>query len=188
MAQIKDNEIVEQWSTLIEGAQGRQAEFYQLVEDRLEELQPPHIEISRQKIYPSLISQMQGSNRLFIVIKNKRFANYVIYAGAEDYGKQIQICWFLTTRLSKLTEWGANMPAVISWIIFPFWLIEALIGKITKRSIRLEHMDVFDSLELAAFAGTVHHAVTNGSQTISNTVGFDFSKVDQKSKGFLNLN
>jgi len=48
-------------------------------------------------------------------------------------------------------------------------------------------MDIFDRLELSAFAGTIHHAVTQVSEVISNAVGFDFSRVDLHSRGFLNI-
>jgi len=48
-------------------------------------------------------------------------------------------------------------------------------------------MDIFDTQELSAFAGTVHHCVLNGSENIAEAVNFDFSKVDRKSRGFLNL-
>ena len=47
--------------------------------------------------------------------------------------------------------------------------------------------EYFDLEELTAYVTTVHHAVLDAAKEISESVGFDFSKVDQKSRGFLNI-
>jgi hypothetical protein len=81
----------------------------------------------------------------------------------------------------------ANMPGFVVFSIYPIYLVIKLYDKITNRRVTLENMDLFDRQELGAFAGTVHHCVVFGSENIAEAVNFDFSKVDRKSRGFLNI-
>jgi hypothetical protein len=187
MPKLNENEIVEQWSVLIEGAQGRQKEFYELITDRLDELQPPRLDVSQKEVYATLFKRLKGDKKKFLLIKSKYFDGYVLNVYAEDYGNQLLIAWYLTQRPSKFLQFIVKLPDLLITILYPVWLLLKLYDKITNRRISLENMDIFDRQELSAFAGTIHHAVTHGSEVISNTVGFDFSRVDQKSKGFLNL-
>jgi len=187
MAKVKESDIVEEWSVLIEGAQGRQQEFYQLIENRLDELQPPALSVAQEKVYPSLIRRLKGDGKLFLIIKSKYFDGYVVNVCAEEYGKQLLIAWYLTQRVSKFMQFMANMPGFIVFSIYPIYLLIKLYDKITNRRVTLENMDLFDRQELSAFAGTVHHCVLFGSENVADAVNFDFSKVDRKTKGFLNL-
>ena len=187
MAKLKESEIVEEWSVLIEGAQGRQQGFYQLIESRLDELQPPTLSIAQEKVYPSLFRRLKGDGKLFLIIKSKYFDGYVVNVCAQEYGKQLLIAWYLTQRVSKFMQFMANMPGFIVFSIYPIYLVIKLYDKITNRRVTLENMDLFDRQELGAFAGTVHHCVVFGSENIAEAVNFDFSKVDRKSRGFLNI-
>jgi len=187
MAKIKEDEIVEQWSVLIEGAQGRQQGFYQMIEDRLEELQPPTLSVGREKVYPSLLKRIKGNGKLFLIIKSKYFDGYVVNVCAEEYGKQLLIAWYLTQRPSKFLQFMVKLPGLLVTILYPVWMLLKFYDKIINRKISLENMDLFDRQELSAFAGTVHHCVLYGSENIAEAVNFDFSKVDRKSRGFLNL-
>ena len=188
MAKIKESEIVEQWSVLVEGAEGRQQEFYGLIEEQLKELQPPRLQISQEKVFPSLMRRFKGESKIFLIIKNKYFDGYIAHAGAEDYGKQLNISWYLVQRAGKFARIMSYLPGFLALPLYPLYAIYTFYEKFISRRVTFENMDLFDRNELSAFAGTVHHAVTSSSQVIASTVGFDFSKVDQKSKGFLNLN
>jgi len=187
MAELKENNIVEQWSVLIEGAQGRQKEFYQLIETRLAELQPPALSISQEKVYPSLVRRIKGDGKLFMLIKSKYFDGHVVNVYAENYGKQLLISWYLTQRPSEFMEFMGNFPNFVVLIIYPVYLFMKFYDRITKRRVTLENMDLFDTQELNAFAGTVHHSVVYASNQISDSVGFDFSKVNLTTRGFLNI-
>jgi hypothetical protein len=187
MAKIKEDEIVEQWSVLIEGAQDHQQKFYQLIENRLDELQPPTLSVAREKVYPSLLKRIKGDGKLFLIIKSKYFDGYVVNVCAQEYGKQLLIAWYLTQRPSKFLQFMVKLPDLLITILYPVWMLLKFYDKIINRKISLENMDIFDRQELSAFAGTVHHCVLFGSENIADAVDFDFSKVDRKSRGFLNL-
>jgi hypothetical protein len=187
MAKVKESDIVDQWSVLIEGAQGRQQEFYQMIEGRLDELQPPKLSVAQEVVYPNMLRRLKGDGKLFLIIKSKYFDGYVVNVCAQEYGKQLLIAWYLTQRVSKFMQFMSSMPGFVVVWIYPIYLCVKLYDKITNRRVTLENMDLFDRQELSAFAGTVHHCVLFGSENISEAVNFDFSKVDRKSRGFLNL-
>jgi hypothetical protein len=187
MAELKQNDIVEQWSVLIEGAQDRQKEFYKSIEKRLDELRPPSLSASQEKVYPSLMRRIKGDGKLFMLIKSKYFDGHVVNVCAENYGKQLLISWYLTQRPSEFMQFMGNFPNAVVLIIYPVYLFMKFYDKITKRRVTLENMDLFDTQELNAFAGTIHHSVVYASNQIADSVGFDFSKVDQKPRGFLNI-
>ncbi len=187
MAKLKESEIVEEWSVLIEGAQGRQQEFYKLIENRLDELEPPKLSVAQEQVFPNFLRRLKGDGKLFMIIKSKYFDGYVVNVCAEEYGKQLLIAWYLTQRPSKFMQFMANLPGFVVLVIYPVYLLIMFYDKITKRRVTLENMDIFDRQELSAFAGTVHHCVLFGSENIAEAVNFDFSKVDRKTRGFLNL-
>lgn len=187
MAKLKESEIVEEWSVLIEGAQDRQQEFYKLVESRLDELEPPKLSVAQEMVFPNLLRKLKGDGKLFMIIKSKYFDGYVVNICAEEYGKQLLIAWYLTQRPSEFMQSMANFPGFFVLVIYPVYLLIMLYDKITKRRVTLENMDIFDRQELSAFAGVVHHCVLYGSENIAESVNFDFSKVDRKTRGFLNL-
>ncbi len=187
MAKLKETEIVEQWSVLIEGAQGRQQDFYKMIEARLDELEPPTLSVAQEVVFPSLLRRLKGDGKLFLIIKSKYFDGYVVNVCAQEYGKQLLIAWYLTQRPSKFMQFMSDLPGALVIMVYPVYLLIMLYDKITKRRVTLDNMDLFDRQELSAFAGTVHHCVVFGSENIADAVGFDFSKVDRKSRGFLNL-
>jgi hypothetical protein len=48
-------------------------------------------------------------------------------------------------------------------------------------------MNVFDIEELTAFTTTIHHAVTGAVEAVMKGMDMDFSKIDTKARGFLNI-
>jgi hypothetical protein len=187
MPKLKEDEVVEQWSVLIEGAQGKGSEFYQMIKDRLAELNPPALDVSAKDLYSSFIKRLQGDKKTFLLIQSKNFNGYILNVCAQNYGNQLLIAWYLIQRPSKLSQFLDKLPDLLLTVLLPLWLFLRLIEKIVIRKVLLEKMDIFDRLELTAFATTIHHAVTHASELIGNTVGFDFSKVDLHSRGFLNI-
>mgnify|MGYP001592978122 FL=1 len=51
----------------------------------------------------------------------------------------------------------------------------------------LSALNVFDTEELTAYVTTVHHAVLETTKELMENRHLDFTKVDSKSRGFLNI-
>lgn len=191
MAKLKEEKILEQWSYLIEGAQGKGEQVFKLTEKNIDRVQPPQVELEREMIRPAgtLVGLLTTKKREFLVASNRYLKGYRIYLGAKDYGKQLMVSWYLIGEggiLSKI----ANIMAkhwVLGFIFLPFFLIILAIQKIWGKTVDLENMNLFDTEEATAYITTVHHSVLEAVADIMKGLDQDPSKIDRRSKGFLKI-
>lgn len=54
MAKLKEEEIIDRWSVLIEGTNGRGKELFKKVDENLKEIKAPKVEILLKEVYPKL--------------------------------------------------------------------------------------------------------------------------------------
>ena len=188
MAKLKEEEIIDRWSVLIEGANGRNKEIFKSTERNLKDLDIPNIELAQKEISPSLMKKLRGKTRTFLVVKNSHLEGYLMYIGAADYGRQLSVSWYLTLEPSGLAKFLDKLPWWLQILFFPLLILLIVYNMFRrKKSVSPAAMDLFDLEELTAYVTTVHHALIDAAKEVSETVGFDFTKVDQKSKGFLNI-
>lgn len=123
-----------------------------------------------------------------LIVENNRLAGLIMYVGAHDYGKQLLVTWYLVEEITGLSRFLKILENnwLLATIFFPVYLFGSFIERITKR-VSLGNMGVFETGELAAYKGTVHSAVIEASRIVAEEINFDFSKVDTKTSGFLNL-
>lgn len=187
MAKLKEEEIIDRWSVLIEDAQKRGKEVFRLTEQNLKKLKVPNVKFAPKEVSPSLIRKLRGQARTFLVVENTHLEGYVMYIGASDYGEQLFVSWYLTLEPSASQKLLAKLPWPILIVIFPIALLLSIYNRFTKKTVSPAHMDLFDLEELTAYVTTVHHALIDAAKEIAESVGFDFTKVDRKSRGFLNI-
>lgn len=220
MAKLKEFEeekITERWSYLIEGAQGKGKKIFKGAERNIKEINPPHVQFKEEMLTPkfTLAGILRAEKREFLVVSNKYLEGYKLYVGAQDYGNQLMVSWYLISEpvstliavLKKMVEWikshwkislivflagliptlitESYFPIVIIWLLFLAYV--AFVSLTSKKSVLPQMMNIFDLEELTAYVTTVHHAVLDATKEVSEDVGFDFTKVDQKSRGFLNI-
>jgi hypothetical protein len=177
---IKEEEIVERWSVLIDGAEGRGKELMRRTEELLKEIEAPEVFTEWKEVSPAFFRE----KRTCLLIRNKKLADYIMYLSARDYGKQLSVFWYLTIE-SPLWR---KLIARFGIFAFPFvplvMVYDFLKGRGKTSPLR---MNLFDLEELTAYVSTGHHAVRDAAKEISQSVGFDFTKVDTKSRGFLNI-
>ena len=177
---IKEEEITERWSVLIEGAEGRGKELLKRADELIQEIQAPQVFTEWKEVSPALFKE----KRTCLLVKNKKLADYIMYVSARDYGKQLSVYWYLTLELplwkKLLASFGIFILPILPFVMF----YDFLKGRGKTSPLQ---MNLFDLEELTAYITTGHHAVINATKEISQTVDFDFSKVDRKSRGFLNI-
>jgi len=187
MAKLKEEEIIDRWSVLIGEANGKGKEIFKKTQENLKETETPRIQIVQKIVSPSLIRKMRGEGKTFLVVQHTYLKGYLMYIGATDYGKQLFVSWYLTLEPSWIWKLIGSLPWWILifflGILIPLMLIQALRRKIVAPG----DMDVFDLEELTAYTTTVHHALIDAAKEVSESVDFDFTKVDLKSRGFLNI-
>lgn len=184
---LKEEEIIDRWSVLIEEANGKGKEVFRIAEENIKELKTPNVKLARKEIAPTFIRKLKGEERSFLVAENTFLKGYLMYIGAVDYGKQLFVSWYLTLELTGIRKFLAKLPWLLLILLLPIVIPINIYQRFKRKTVAPADMDIFDLEELTAYVTTVHHAVTDATKEISQSVGFDFTKVDQKSKGFLNI-
>lgn len=211
--EFKEENITERWSYLIGGAQDKGKEIFKGTKKNIEEVNPPHVQLKEKMLTPrlSLAGILRAEKREFLVASNEYLRGYKLYVGAKDYGNQLMVSWYLISEpisvLKLILEWikshwkislgiflaglilsfinKSMFPSLIVWL--PFLGYITFVSMTSKKSVLPQMMNIFDLEELTAYVTTIHRAVLDAVKEISEQVGFDFTKVDQKSRGFLNI-
>ncbi|MFA5742606.1 MAG: hypothetical protein WCX77_01205 [Candidatus Paceibacterota bacterium] len=165
-ARIKQEAILESWGTLVGSVSGRSEEFFRKTGEAINSYKVPFLVMDYKEVAPSFEKGLFGKKRPAIIVTNRKMPEYKMFIMCRDYGTQLSISWYLLSA----------SPLMYAITTFAQTLAQ------TKKP-----MDVFQLEELSCWTATVHHATTAASKEIAESVGFDFSKVDQKSRGFLNI-
>ena len=190
MERLKEKTIIEQWSVLIEKANGKSEKVFKMTENVLREKETPKVAVARRMVAPSFFKQIfQGKDKPFLVVSNTYLKGYKMYIGATDYGKQLFVSWYMCLEPNKWIKMIDALPWWAQIMLIPIVIIIRIGLWLRKKSkaVSPEFMDIFDMEELAAYATTVHHALIDTTEEIAKEVDFDFTKVDLKSRGFLNI-
>ena len=182
---IHGEKILDSWSIVIKGAQGKGEELFQRVMKHIEEAKIPIIDFQMVEVEnprPSRalrewrvvkelgeeVREFVQRNRDFLLVTNAVLKDYRMYIGARNFGKNLDVSWYLTCEpgyfkraISSLTT-GSEKA-----IFFGF--------------------DPFDFQDLNAYVTVVHHALLEAVGEIMQSLNQDPSKIDRKSKGFLGV-
>jgi len=172
---IKDETILERWSVLIKNAHGNGEKIYNRTAEFIQELQAPGINSEMVKLRTDRIERGGGFftkfvERDYLMVTHDHLRDFRMYIGARDFGSALYVSWYLTCA--------------------PNFLKKTISGLLTKDPQSLSFMfmsDIFRQEDLTAYVTAIHHALIDATKEVSESVGFDFTKVDQKSKGFLNI-
>jgi hypothetical protein len=179
---------INSWSHLIAGAQGKEGTVANSIKKALNEVAAPNIGVEHRKISLSGISGMFTDSRKQLVVENRRLRGYHIFISIEDYGKQLNVSWYLMIKknwLTSLLQLSA-LHDILGWFLIPVVFIAKIFYSASSTTIP-ELMNMFDIEELTAYGTTVHNAVISAVEQLMGSLNMDFSKVDTKSKGFLNI-
>jgi hypothetical protein len=156
---------------LIESGQGRGTELYNDFLKFLEESNVPEVEAKAVKVVPGWLKGLFGKEREYLMVTAERLKDYKIYICARDYGKYLDVQWYLTCDpgfFSKAFKIGATIyTAGLSNLILSF--------------------DIFDQQDLIAFATSVHHSLLKAVEKLMHSLNQDPSKINRKSRGFLGV-
>jgi hypothetical protein len=171
MGILTKEQVIDNWSILIEKANGKADEVFILAEAFIKGSKAPSVKIKRSQMSPGILRGMLGTSRDFLVATDKsyRLSPYQIFINARDYGENLDVSWYLTYRL-------------------PFWrALLRFIPGIGAASFTLESLDLFDHQDLTAYTTICHHSTLDAVEKIMLILNQDPSKIDRKSKGFLGI-
>jgi len=129
------------------------------------------------------------------LIENEYFPGYEMFIGVRDYGKQLCVSWYLTGDASVIAKLFNLVPAssgilmiFLSSAIAYYYLLKFIFGRFLGGSGKPKaSMDIFDVEELSAFVTISHRALLDSVEELMTGIDQDFSKVEKKSRGFLNI-
>ncbi|MFZ3020479.1 MAG: hypothetical protein WA051_03145 [Minisyncoccia bacterium] len=182
---IPQDKVVERWAGLIKGAQGQGERVLKDAVRRIEELNAPHIHASRRKLWsgPGFFT----TGREFVVVEHKVLDTHDMYIGARDYGDQLLVVWYLAEEPVSWLRWFKRNP-VRALILWPLLLIARAFSHFKSGTGTLwNQLNLFDQEELTAYITTVHHSVLEAVKAMTEAERLDFTKVDSKTRGFLNI-
>jgi hypothetical protein len=159
---------LDNWSILIEGAQGRANEIFEAVKKDLEESEVPGISCEMVKVPGGRVSFFKAGLEDYLMIANERLKDFHMYVGARDYGKDLNVSWYLTCEPGPLKQ-----------------LLSTLLDK-NPLTFSFS-MDVVQLEELTAYVTKVHHSVLKAVASLMQKLGQDTSKIERKSRGFLGV-
>jgi len=182
---IKKEKIVQQWTMLIEGGNGFGEKVLLDTVKNIEKVAAPDIHVSRQERKP--VGGWITASREFLIAEHKLFDTYDMYISARDYGKQLFVAWYVLAepisfwRRFKRNPVRAVLTLPILWLLKIVSLGQGGSGKLYS------DMNVFDTEELTAYVTTVHHALTDAVKTMMEENKIDYTKVERRTQGFLNI-
>jgi hypothetical protein len=169
---LRNDQVVDSWGLLIEGAQGRAEEIFRNTDSSIRDSKAPALEMERKAVSPGIIRGLIGVSRDFLVVtgsQNLRMKPYQIYLNARDYGDNLDVSWYLTYKPTLLQAAVSLIPFVSA---FPTTLAA---------------LDLFDQQDLRAYSTVVHHSTMKSVEKIMLDLHQDPSKVERKSRGFLGI-
>jgi hypothetical protein len=95
---------LDNWSILIEDAQGRANEIFEAVKRDLEESKVPGVDCEMVKVPGERKGFFKVSVEDYLMVANERLKDFHMYVGARDYGKDLNVSWYLTCEPGPLKQ------------------------------------------------------------------------------------
>jgi hypothetical protein len=167
---LQDQKIMDQWGVVLEGAAGKDIPLLHMVQDSLQASGLPGVVWEKVDAQPSMLKGWFGNKRAYLMVTNDGLKDYRMYLGARDYGKHLDVSWFLTVEPGFFKSAFSAMLAHGNYQALSF------------------NLDVFKSQDLRAYVTSVHRlCVRRAVEQIAKELGQDTSGFDWKSKGFLQV-
>jgi len=191
MAIVKKEEVIDSWSILIGGGQGKAEEIFSNTDSFIDQTKVPNVKKERKKLAPGVVRGLFGTKRDFLVINetgNPRLRPFKMFVGARDYGNNLDVSWYLTVKPGfwrKLLAYLLLIP-FLNLLILPFVLVGGLASKVKEKRGRLD-LDLFDEQDLRAYVTNAHHCLLEAVSKLMVDLHHDPSKIERKSRGFLGI-
>ena len=188
---VRKEEVIDSWGILIEGAQGRAEEIFEKTQAFLERTKVPDVRLERKKVAPGIIRGILGTRRDFLILRqqgNPRLRPYQMFINARDYGRNLDISWYLLETPSlgeRIISYLLIVP-FFNLFVLPFALARGFGSLIRERRGTLD-LDLFDEQDLRAYVTNAHHCLLEAVEKLMIDLNQDPSKIERKSRGFLGI-
>ena len=169
---LRKEDVIETWSSLIEGAQGKAEGVLTATAEFLEQTQAPNLQVETVNMSPSMVQAIVKNGRTFLTIQqqdNNRLAPYQMFTNARDYGLNLVVDWHLTFRP---TVWQG---------------LQSLFFTRTIGTNPLLDLNLFDQQDLTAYVTNAHRCLLKAVDAVILSLHQDPSLLERKSRGFLGI-
>jgi len=178
---LREDKILEKWSVLIQNAKGKGSEIVKRITNNVEEANVPGMKAEMAKVFPKMVpgfldtkvfKTIEREGRDYLMIRNSSIDSMLLLVGAQDYGKNLFVSWYLICE-----------PRTVDKVFAAFS------GKLADDKAKWMPVinNIFMEEELTAYVTLVHHCVLNVVEGLMSNMGEDYSKIDRKSRGFLGI-
>ena len=167
---LNDEKILDQWGVVIECAAGKDDAVLGTITGSLKASDLPGVEWQKVDAQTSMFKGLFGNKRSYLMITSEAVKDYRMYVGARNYGKHLDISWFLTVEPGFFKSAFSAMLASGNYQALSF------------------NLDVFKNQDLRAYVTSVHRfCVRKAVEQVAAELNQDTSKFNWQSKGFLQV-
>jgi hypothetical protein len=164
MATLKSEMVVQSWSALVDGGAGKDQWVLDQTERRIKEASPPPVSSRREAVSSGLF----GEKRNFLIVTHKALREYEMFIGARDFGQHLDVAWYVTVNPSSLKR--------------------AISKRIRGNPSALsQEIPVFAQQDLSAYIELADNCLQKTVNQLLDELKLDYSTIDRKSKGVLNI-
>jgi hypothetical protein len=172
MVDLTNDKILERWNVLIHEGAGRSEQLYDLMQEYLTAAMLPGVSWEMTTIMvlqpATRTSPARRVPHQHLAINHATLKEYPMYILAYDYGTLLAVVWALAIETGFFNKSFAKLAPGI-------------------HALTNAGLSVSQQMELGAYSSAVHDFVKQAVKVIMDDLNQDFSKVNTRSKGILEL-
>jgi hypothetical protein len=161
---LKNESVVDKWSTLVLNGAGKSAWVIAQIESKIAEAKLPGVRATEREVRAGVF----GERRNFLLVAHNGLPDFFLYIGARDFGIHLDVAWYLTIQPKglkrALSRYSSGNPLALSM-----------------------QLDFFRQQDANAFVTAVHHTVTDTAKELLDELDQNPAGLNTQSKGFLSV-
>ncbi len=165
---LSNDKVLNGWNVLIHQAAGRSEQVFDLLQEYLTAAAIPGVTwVMDAHIIPKL-GMYPAKKTDYLVVSHASLKEYHMYISARDYGSLLEVTWALTSEPGFFNKTFARVAPGI-------------------HALSNAGLDFNQQMELSAYSTAVHEGVKGAVEKVMEELNQDFTKVNTRSSGVLDL-
>lgn len=100
---------LDNWSVLVDDAQGKAKEIFDIVKRILEESKAPGVKSEIVNVPGERVGLFKAKMEDYLMVTNERLKDFRMYVSARDYGKDLSVSWYLTCEPGPFKQFFSSI-------------------------------------------------------------------------------
>ncbi len=161
MLNLKEGKIVREWSIMLPECQAEGPGLIEAIQKKLAACEVPGLTWKEESASTGFMKSMLGKRRDFLVVRSEQFSEWLVCIGARDYGRFLDVVWYLTTSPKFLNKMRSAAAGVVL----------------------VDELDVFDQQDVNAFAAVTRMATVTATEELAEKRSLDLQRLDRQARG-----